>query len=155
MKISAITSLVMLGIFVPNITSGNADLASVHSKRVMYVADPHTVSQFLVIPPKESKVWARVTACSPSDPKDVAYYSKYGYEGRKAKAVAADPKVFPKGTYLKIPGYNQAPVPVDSKGGGVIRKSTSKGIVHIDVKFRTHREAVNWGNKWMFIYLLE
>lgn len=101
-------------------------------------------------------VQARVTACSPSDPKDVAYYAKYGYEGRLSRAVAADPRVFQKGAMLRIPGYFDGEwVPVDSKGGSVIRRSTARGIIHIDVKFRTLYSARRWGSQNLTIEVKE
>lgn len=99
------------------------------------------------------KVLVRVTACSPEDPLDIEYYAKHGYAGAIYN-IAADYKVFPKGTLMRVPGYMESSYPgkfweVDSPGGSVIRVSTRKGIAHIDVKFRTLHSARKWGSRWM------
>ena len=101
------------------------------------------------------KVWAKVTACSPSDPADTTYYRKFGYEGA-AHNVAACYSQFPKGTLLRVPGYLDTSYPnkfweVDSRGGSVIRRSARKGVYHIDVKFTSYASAKAWGTRWMYI----
>jgi 3D (Asp-Asp-Asp) domain-containing protein len=57
-----------------------------------------------------------------------------------AGTVAADPKVFPIGTKLLIPGRGVCRV--EDVGGGI------KGR-HIDVWFPTHKEALKWGVRWL------
>lgn len=109
--------------------------------------------------PATRMVWARVTACSPHDPKDIAYYRVHGYKGAMYN-IAADYKVFPKGTRIRVPGYMDTSYPgrfwvVDSPGGSKIRQSTAKGIIHIDVKFKTYYSAVQWGSRWMYIEVQE
>jgi len=52
--------------------------------------------------------------------------------------VAIDPKVFPRGTKFYIPGYGWARG--EDLGGGI------KGH-HLDLYFRQHRSAKNWGEK--------
>jgi 3D (Asp-Asp-Asp) domain-containing protein len=101
------------------------------------------------------KVKARVTACSPQDPQDLAYYAKNGYAGETYN-IAADLKQFPIGTKMRVPGYMGGKwFEVDSAGGSVIRRSTRKGVYHIDVKFKTFYSAKKWGNKHMTIeYIL-
>jgi 3D (Asp-Asp-Asp) domain-containing protein len=100
-------------------------------------------------------VKARVTACSPQDPQDVAYYAKNGYAGETYN-IAADLRQFPIGTRMRVPGYMGGKwFEVDSAGGSVIRRSTRKGIYHIDVKFKTFYSAKKWGNKNLTIeYIL-
>ncbi len=56
----------------------------------------------------------------------------------KRGTVAADPKVFPFGTRLDIPGYGTGVV---EDVGGAIRGR------HIDVWFPTHEEAKLWGRR--------
>ena len=56
----------------------------------------------------------------------------------KRGTVAADPKVFPFGTKLDIPGYGTGVV---EDVGGAIRGR------HIDVWFPTHEEAKLWGRR--------
>ncbi len=100
-----------------------------------------------------------MTACSPEDPKDKAYYAKNGYEGSTYN-LAADLRVFPKGTRIRVPGYLEASYPgkfwkVDSAGGSVIRRSTRKGMVQIDVKFKHVSSALKWGSRLIDIEVLE
>jgi 3D (Asp-Asp-Asp) domain-containing protein len=67
--------------------------------------------------------------------------------GKKAKhgTVATDPKVFPFGTILDIPGYGTATV--EDIGGAI------KGR-HIDIWFPSHKEAKKWGVKKLKIKVL-
>jgi hypothetical protein len=89
----------------------------------------------------------RVTACSPHDPKDKAYYAKNGYEG-DAYGIAAYKPHYPVGTQMRIPGYMRSRwEEVDSSGGSVIRRSVRKGKEHIDVKYRTLHSVVQWGSQ--------
>ncbi len=91
-----------------------------------------------------------VTACSPHDPADQAYYAEHPFEGATQNAVAAYLTQFPRGTLMSIEGYNGGmPVLVDSAGGSVIRKAAANGVVQIDVKFRTVGEAMEWGSQWV------
>jgi 3D (Asp-Asp-Asp) domain-containing protein len=73
----------------------------------------------------------------------------------KTNAVAADFRVLPKGTYLYVPGYSDRFVPVDSPGGVIIRRSTAKGIVQFDVKFKSFRQAKQWGSRWLDIEVID
>jgi len=67
--------------------------------------------------------------------------------GTKAKrgTIAADPKVFPFGTHLRVPGYGSGTV--EDVGGSV------KGR-HIDIWFPTHAEARAWGSKWLKVQVI-
>jgi 3D (Asp-Asp-Asp) domain-containing protein len=87
------------------------------------------------------------------DPADRSYYAKHGYAGA-ALNIAADYRVFPKGTKIRVPGYMESSYPdrfwtVDSPGGSIIRSSTAEGVPHIDVKFRTLYSAKRWGCQWL------
>jgi 3D (Asp-Asp-Asp) domain-containing protein len=96
----------------------------------------------------------RVTACSPQDPADVAYYAKHGYEGA-IYGVAADLRQIPRGTLIRVPGYRGgAWHVVDSAGGSVIRRSTRAGVMQIDVKYRTLYSARKWGSKTLDIEVI-
>ncbi len=104
---------------------------------------------------KPERIRMRVTACSPEDPKDRRYYATHGYEGAIYN-IAADRRIFPTGTKMRIPGYMSKSYPnkfwtVDSGGGSVIRASTRKGVKHIDVKFRTLYSAKDWGSRWLTV----
>jgi 3D (Asp-Asp-Asp) domain-containing protein len=57
----------------------------------------------------------------------------------------AAPKNYPFGTMVTVPGYNNGqPVPVYDRGGAI------KGN-HIDIFFKTHQEALNWGKQYLQI----
>ena len=60
----------------------------------------------------------------------------------KKGTVAADPKVFPFGTRLAIPGYGTGVV--EDVGGAI------KGR-HVDVWFPTHEEAARWGRRELVV----
>ena len=62
--------------------------------------------------------------------------------GTRAKkgTIAADPKVYPFGTHLRVPGYGVGTV--EDVGGSI------KGR-HIDVWFPSHAEARRWGARWL------
>jgi len=109
----------------------------------------------IVVPPRPEMpvhvIPMRVTACSPDDPKDRAYYKAHGYEGG-VYGIAANLKRFPRGTFMRIPGYLQKSYPdrwweVDSAGGSVIRRSARMGVTHIDVKLRHYNSAMKWGSQ--------
>ena len=55
--------------------------------------------------------------------------------------VAVDPKRVPYGTVLDIPGYG---IVIADDTGGAMRNSS---VIHMDVRFPTHQEALNWGVK--------
>ena len=63
--------------------------------------------------------------------------------------VAADTDLLPFGTRLVIPGYhNGKPVEVIDRGGAI------KGH-HIDVFFPSHEQAIEWGNQWLDVTVVE
>lgn len=96
-------------------------------------------------------VRALVTACSPQDAIDQAYYSRHGYEGATYN-IAADHSILPRGTKIQVPGYMDVSFPdkfweVDSAGGSIIRRATRRGIIQFDVKYRTEHSALKWGKQ--------
>lgn len=65
--------------------------------------------------------------------------SGYSVKTNGMKLVAADTSLFPFGTKLSIPGYDDSHiVPVLDRGGAI------KGN-HLDALFATHQEALEWG----------
>ena len=62
--------------------------------------------------------------------------------GTRAKlgTIAADPKVYPFGSHLRVPGYGAGTV--EDVGGAI------KGR-HIDIWFPSHAEARRWGARWL------
>jgi 3D (Asp-Asp-Asp) domain-containing protein len=62
----------------------------------------------------------------------------------RLKGIAVDPAVIPLGSLVEVPGYGT--VRADDTGGSKI-----KGLA-IDVRFRTHAQAVAWGKRrWRVI----
>jgi 3D (Asp-Asp-Asp) domain-containing protein len=74
-----------------------------------------------------------------------------GSDARKP-GVAADPKLLPYGTKLKIPGIKEV-LTVDDTGGAM-RQDAKKGICHIDIRFPAHHEALQFGRKWLNVEIL-
>lgn len=77
------------------------------------------------------------SCCSDGDGKTATGRSAY------TTGVAVDRHVIPMGARLDIPGYGNWVLADDV--GGAIRGS------RIDVRFRTHAEAVRWGTRWLDI----
>ena len=65
-----------------------------------------------------------------------------GYKIRKGDKLVAAPKNYKFGTLLLIKGYSDKPVKVLDRGGAI------KGD-RLDVYFDTHKEAMNWGVKYI------
>jgi 3D (Asp-Asp-Asp) domain-containing protein len=74
-----------------------------------------------------------------------------GDNARICDGVAADFKIFPKRTQLRIPGIGVREV---DDTGGALRQNAKRGIVHIDVRFPTHREALEWGVRKLDVTVL-
>lgn len=68
-----------------------------------------------------------------------------GVKARRG-TIAADLKVFPFGTRLRVPGYGVGRV--EDIGGAI------KGR-HIDVWFPSHAEARRWGARWLKVKPVE
>jgi len=79
-----------------------------------------------------------VTAYDPDEECCGEFADGYTSTGADAytRGVAVDPTVIPYGTTLDIPGYG---VVEADDCGGKIKKN------HIDVRFTTHQDALNWG----------
>ena len=72
-----------------------------------------------------------------------------GHKIASGDRFAAASRAFSFGTLLYIPGYNgEQPVFVKDRGGAI------KGC-HIDVYLESHREALIWGNKYLFVKVLD
>ncbi len=69
-------------------------------------------------------------------------------DGTKAKKgiIAADISKYPYGTEMYIPGYGWGVV--HDKGSGI------KGN-HIDVFFKSHKKALEWGSKKLYVTILK
>ena len=69
-----------------------------------------------------------------------------GDNAYQCDGVAADPRAIPYRTKLKLP---YAGVKEVDDTGGDMRKSWKKGIYHIDLRFKEHQDALDWGVKWL------
>lgn len=76
--------------------------------------------------------------------------------GRNAwlAGVAVDPAVFALGSHLDIPGYDRGP---NGNGSWILADDTGRLVVGnvIDVRFKTHEEAVQWGRKTLKVRVWE
>ena len=61
-----------------------------------------------------------------------------GTKAKPGRTIAADTSIYPFGTKMKIPGYGWGVV--EDRGGAI------KGG-KIDLFFRTHKQALQWGRK--------
>ena len=65
--------------------------------------------------------------------------------------IAVDPRLIPYGTQVYIPGAGWR---VADDTGGAMRKAGRRGQYHIDLRFPTHKEALQWGRKNLKVRLL-
>lgn len=121
-------------------------------------------------------IWARVTAYTAWDPIDANSGYQDGYTSTMVDTcsnnphdvygIAADPRAIPYGTAIYVPGYweslqkNKIMVPtrmtiVDDTGGMLRNSWDNEKIVHLDVRYRTRRAALNWGVRWMRVFIYE
>jgi 3D (Asp-Asp-Asp) domain-containing protein len=115
----------------------------------------------ILVAPVESSWWwirATVTGYSPHDAIDSGHASTRDTKTATMRdwrtnpyGLAADPRIIPYGTYVRVPGYLEKSEPntaweVDDTGGNM-RKSWRRGIIHIDVRFRTEGSAQKFGKK--------
>lgn len=107
-------------------------------------------------------VWMKVTAYCTCE-KCCGEFALRQAQGKRTTAlgddatvydgVAADPKLLPYRTRLRIPGVADVKE-VDDTGGGM-RRDAKRGITHIDVRMKSHAEARRWGVKWLEVKVLD
>lgn len=75
--------------------------------------------------------------------------------GRNAntRGVAVAPRLIPYGSRLDIPGYGHW-IPADDTGGAM-RQAARRGEYLIDLRFKTHEEALQWGRKQITVRIWE
>jgi 3D (Asp-Asp-Asp) domain-containing protein len=100
------------------------------------------------------QLWMTVTGYSP-DAESCAPFadgltaSLHSVHNNAMKMVAADTRLFPFGSLLSVPGYDDgAVVPVLDRGGAI------KGY-KLDLLFPTHKEARQWGRQRIRITIWE
>lgn len=89
----------------------------------------------------------------------------YSSDPNQVYGLAADPKAIPYGTKVYVPGYweslqrnrNLRPTEMTKidDTGGAMRQSWRNGVVHIDVRYRTHSAALKWGVREMWVFVFE
>lgn len=136
--------------------------------------EPEVVSE-PPAPPAGRWVWALVTAYEPShvscgpyaDGKTSTNVNVLSADPHKAYGYAVDPSIIPYGTRIYVPGYWEAlqrnrnpdfrptePLIADDTGSAM-RRSGRKGIIHIDVRFRTIEACKKWGVKRMKVFIYD
>ncbi len=58
------------------------------------------------------------------------------------KGIAVDKEIIPLRSIVQVPGYGT--VMADDVGGAIKKK-------HIDIRFNSHKEALNWGRKYITV----
>ena len=64
--------------------------------------------------------------------------------------IAAAPAMLPYRLWLEVPGYGRAEI---DDTGGAMRQDAGKGVIHLDLRFVTHAEALRWGRRSMYLAL--
>jgi 3D (Asp-Asp-Asp) domain-containing protein len=72
--------------------------------------------------------------------------------------IASDWRLLRRGTKLHVPGYMTTSTvggvwEVDDTGGAM-RRSRSRGVLHLDVRFMSHDYAERWGTRRMWVYVV-
>lgn len=80
------------------------------------------------------------------------FVTSTGTDARICNGVAAAPLVIPYGTRLFIPGVGERVV--DDTGGGM-RQSAKQEILHLDLRMKTHEEALKWGVRWVDVEIIQ
>lgn len=74
-----------------------------------------------------------------------------GVDARQA-GCAVDPKMIPYGYRVKIPGIGWRTA---DDTGSAMREHGRQGIIHVDVRMRTHEQAVRFGVKRVTIQIVD
>lgn len=137
----------------------------IHTANMSLINNPHRIrpGQRLRIPDGKSRVphgyryWktvrAKVTAYTPH--RNCCYpfddgRTSTGTNAYRMIGVAVDPRVIPYKTLIKIPevGYR-----IVDDTGAAMRRSSRRGVYHVDVRMKKHRFAIRWGVKRLDIVL--
>ncbi len=102
---------------------------------------------------KETEIEAIVTAYGPEGGNGDFRTSRGVDVRRHPHGIASDPKLIPYGSRVSVPGYALKWANVDDTGAAM-RKAGRKGVVHIDVRFGTEKEAIKWGRQKLKIKVI-
>ena len=117
------------------------------SDELMQTASPEVVP---VVSRPVRQMWMEVTAYCPCTKCCGPHANGITASGQPVtvnlgRFVAADTRVLPFGSTVRIPGYHDGqPVPVLDRGGAI------KGD-HLDVFFPSHQQALDWGRRWVLV----
>ena len=118
------------------------------------LSKPELPSNGRVVQAKQRVVEAKVTAYCPCFLCCGTYSGEgktsRGRDARKTRGVAVDPKAIAYGSNVTIPGYGTF---IADDTGGAMRQSWKKGIVHIDLRFHDHKEALKFGVKHLQVII--
>lgn len=77
--------------------------------------------------------------------KDARGITSRGRDAFKTRGVAVDPTVIPYGTIVKIPGAGE--FIADDTGGAMRQDWRKRGIIHLDLRYDSHADALVWGKQ--------
>jgi len=105
------------------------------------------------IQPDPNIILVKATAYCPCEKCCGKWADGFTTTGKNAytPGVAADLNLVPIGTKLKIPGIGA--LTVDDTGRDM-REAAKEGLHHIDVRFLTHQEALEFGIQWFYAEIL-
>lgn len=116
---------------------------------MLLVVNVSLVSKLLASPgesttPKVRTITAKLTGYCPCEKCCGSWADGVTSTGRSAKlpGAAVDPKMIPYRSMLVIPGVGKR---LADDTGGAMRQAGRRGEYHIDVRFRTHKEALRFG----------
>jgi 3D (Asp-Asp-Asp) domain-containing protein len=64
----------------------------------------------------------------------------------QVQGASADFGLLPPGTVIHVDGYGTTIV---DDTGGAMRTAAKRGILHLDIRFATHEEGLEWGARWV------
>lgn len=105
--------------------------------------------------PPYRKIHAKITAYCPGSCCCSSFSDGLTAIGRDAystRGVAVDGKLIKLRSLVSIPGIGMLEA---DDTGGAMRQSAKKGIYHLDLRFPTHQEALEWGVKYLDIKIYE
>jgi 3D (Asp-Asp-Asp) domain-containing protein len=107
--------------------------------------------------PHSRQMWATVTAycwCSKCCGKFADGKTATGRNAKTTRGVAVDGELIKIGSKVRIPGAGPLPFLADDCGGAMRRSARAK-VYHVDLRFPTHKKALQWGRKRVFIKVIE
>lgn len=66
------------------------------------------------------------------------------------RGIAVDPRIIPYGAKIEVKGYGTH---FADDTGGAIKTKRGEKTIKLDLRFKTHREALNWGVQYMKVYV--